>query len=300
MGIWPTMITPFREDGSLDEEAIGPLVDWYISRGVHGLFAVCQSSEMFDLDLEERLRLARLTLRAARGRVPVIASGHISEAREEQLRELRAMVETGVDAVILVTNRLAGAAENDAVWWERCGSLLRELPSDARLGFYECPHPYKRLFTPELLARAARTGRFTKLKDTSCDAEEIRRRLGAIRGTPLSLYNANSATLLESLGDGAAGYSGVMANFHPELYAWLWRNRSSRPEESARLAAWLGVASAVENVAYPRCAKYYLRLEGLPITTVCRRAVRELGPGDRRLIEQLRDVSRDMRRAYGV
>ncbi len=55
-GVWPTMVTPFGLDGRLDEAALRALVDWYIARGVDGLFAVCQSSEMFELDLAERVR----------------------------------------------------------------------------------------------------------------------------------------------------------------------------------------------------------------------------------------------------
>ena len=73
-GVWPTMITAFTDEDALDEAAMEALVEWYIERGVAGLFAVCQSSEMFTLSLEERLRLARMVVRHAAGRVGVIAS----------------------------------------------------------------------------------------------------------------------------------------------------------------------------------------------------------------------------------
>ena len=45
-GLFPTMITPFNEDGSVDFETLEFLTDWYIQCGSTGLFAVCQSSEM--------------------------------------------------------------------------------------------------------------------------------------------------------------------------------------------------------------------------------------------------------------
>jgi 4-hydroxy-tetrahydrodipicolinate synthase len=285
------MITPFREDRSLDERGLRALVDWYIDRGVDGLFAVCQSSEMFELDLDERVRLARATVEAAAGRVPVIASGHISDGPQEQVREMSAMAGTGVSALILVNNRLADRDESDDVWKKRCERLFEALPREVPLGFYECPHPYKRLFTPELLRWCADTGRVTMLKDTCCDPEEIRRRQRAVDGTPLGIYNANAATLLETLRHGIAGYSGVMANFHPQLYVWLCRNWRLRPREAERLQDWLGAASAIEGPFYPRNAKLFLQLEGLPVTTVTRRAARELGPAERRLVEQFRGVT---------
>ncbi len=293
------MVTPFRLDGRLDEAGLRALVDWYIARGVDGLFAVCQSSEMFELDLAERARLATATVDAAAGRVPVIASGHISDSLEDQAREMNAIAKSGVAALILVNNRLAASDESDDTWKARCERLFSALPRDVPLGFYECPHPYKRPFTPELLRWCADTGRVRVLKDTCCDPEQIRLRQRAVEGTPLGIYNANAATILETLRFGIAGYSGVMANFHPQLYVWLCRNWREKPSDAERLQAWLGTASAIEGPLYPRNAKFFLRLEGLPITTVTRRKARELGPADRRLVEQFRAVSDDFSRQYG-
>ena len=77
-GVWPVMLTPFTKENEVDYDALGQLVEWYIANGVSGLFAVCQSSEMFFLSLEERVGIARFVKEKANGRVPVIASGHIS------------------------------------------------------------------------------------------------------------------------------------------------------------------------------------------------------------------------------
>ena len=142
-GVWPTMTTPFTEDDAVDYEVLGKQVEWYISRGVSGLFAVCQSSEMFFLSLQERVSIAKYVKQRADGRVPVIASGHISDSFEEQVKELNAISEAGVDAVVLITNRLASEEESDEVWIERMEELLRHVPSAVTLGLYECPHPYK-------------------------------------------------------------------------------------------------------------------------------------------------------------
>ncbi len=297
-GVWPTMITPFGLDGRLDERGLRALVSWYIERGVDGLFAVCQSSEMFELDLAERVHLAAATVDAAAGRVPVIASGHISDSIEEQAREMNAIAKTGVAALILVNNRLASGDESDDVWKARCERLFAALPREVPLGFYECPHPYKRLFTPGLLRWCADTGRVRVLKDTCCDPQQIRMRQRAVAGTPLGIYNANAATLLETLREGIAGYSGVMANFHPQLYVWLCRNWKEKPADAERLQAWLGTASSIEGPRYPRNAKYFLRLEGLPLTTVTRRRAQELGPADHRLMEQFKTLSDDFSRQF--
>lgn len=140
-GIVPVMITPFDDNNRIDWNGYARLIEWYIENGSHGLFAVCQSSEMLFLTLEERTQLAAFTVDQVKGRVPVVASGHISERMEDQKAELRAMAETGVDAVVLVTNRLAAADEDASVFRSRLQDLIGALPADITLGLYECPAP---------------------------------------------------------------------------------------------------------------------------------------------------------------
>ena len=51
-GVWPVMITPFTEDNRIDYAAVEKIIEWYDKEGVTGIFAVCQSSEMFYLNKE--------------------------------------------------------------------------------------------------------------------------------------------------------------------------------------------------------------------------------------------------------
>ena len=250
------MLTPFTDNNSVDYESLGKLVDWYIENGVAGLFADCQSSEMFFLSLEERVKIASFVKERAAGRVPVVASGHISESLEDQAEELNAIAKTGVDAVIMITNLLAKEDESDEIWLENLKKLLDKLPEDLALGFYECPYPYKRIISPELLKWCADTGRFYFIKDTSCSIENIRAKLEQIEGSHLKLFNANSSTLLETLEMGCSGFSGVMANFHTDLYVWLCENYDKEPGKARILADFLTTASLIERQVYPVNAKY--------------------------------------------
>ena len=264
-GSWPVMLTPFTDSNEVDYEALKELVDWYIENGVSGLFAVCQSIEMFYLSLEERIKYAKKTVEFAAGRVPVIASGHVSKKMEDQIEELNAIAETGVDAVILITNRLAKEDENDSVWIENCKKILDNMDAKIPLGFYECPYPYKRLLSPETISWCASTGRFYFLKDTCCDINQIKEKLNVIKGSNLRLYNANTTTLLESMKEGAAGFCGVMDNFHPQLYTWLCDNY--KDEKAVEVSDFLTVASLIERQHYPVNAKYHLsEIENLHMT----------------------------------
>lgn len=268
-GVWPVMLTPYKTDGSIDENALISLVNWYIENGASGLFAACQSSEIFELSREERVQITDITVKAARGRVPVVASGHTSPDLAGQAEDIKQIWNTGVDAVILLTNRLAYEDEDDDCWLDNYTRLADMLDENIKLGVYECPKPYKRLLTEKVIRAISASGRFYFLKDTCCDATEIRKRLSLIKGTNLKLYNANSTTLLDSLNNGAAGYSGIMANFHPQLYAWLCSNFTS--QNAAKVHDFLSISSLIERQLYPVNAKYHLQhFEGLPMTTLSR------------------------------
>ncbi|MDX9958095.1 MAG: dihydrodipicolinate synthase family protein [Spirochaetia bacterium] len=291
-GVWPTMITPYTEDGSIDYGTLEKMVDWFVDRGVAGLFAVCQSSEMFFLSLRERLELARACVRFAKGRIPVIASGLIADDLYDQIEEAGMMADTGVEAVVLLTNRFARADQGDEVFKRNLERFLSALSDDILLGFYECPAPYKRLVSPEIMKFAVETGRFGFLKDTSCSMAGIKEKLRIAKGSNFKLFNANAATLLDSLKAGCAGYSGVMTNFHPDLYSWICDHWKDQPELAAELQDFIGLASVIEYQLYPVNAMYALSLEGLPFRLSSRRAdASRFNESMRREVEQLLALS---------
>lgn len=259
------MVTPFTEENNVDYTALERLTDWYFQNGCSGLFAVCQSSEVFSLSLEERLSIAAFVKKAAKGK-PVIASGHISDTEADQTEELKRMADTGVDALILISNRLAEEKESDDVLLGRLERIMAELPDTLPLGFYECPYPYKRILSSRVVKFCAESGRFHFLKDTSCDMDNIREKLSILKGSEMKLYNANTATLYESLRAGAAGYSGVMANFHPWLYTWLCNHYNADKECAEKVSELLTMCSLIEHSNYPVNAKYGLQKLGLGFT----------------------------------
>lgn len=256
-GIFPVVITPFDEGNTIDWDGYSRLIEWYIDHGSHGLFAVCQSSEMMFLSLEERCALADFTVRQVKGRVPVVASGHISQSMDDQKAELRAMAQTGVDAVVLVTNRLATVDEDASVFMARMQDLLGSLPTEMMLGLYECPAPYRRLLTDDEVRWCAESGRFAFLKDVSCNLDHIKRRLAIVDNTPLAINNANAAIAWPFLQSGGHGFSGVMNNFHPDLYRWLYDHGAAHPELAAELDTFLVLSAMSESFGYPKLAKHY-------------------------------------------
>lgn len=266
-GIIPVMITPFDESGKIDYPGVAKLVEWYIANGSDALFAVCQSSEMQFLSLEERVELAAFVKKTAAGRVPVIASGHVSENLEDQLEELTAIAATGVDGIVLVTNRLDAKQEGGTKFLDDLNWLLERLPKDLTLGLYECPAPYRRLLTDEELMVCANSGRFAILKDVSCDLATVKHRVELTKDTPLAIVNANAAIAFDAMKAGSRGFTGVFTNFHPDLYKWLLQNADKPSALADELSVFLALAAMAEPMGYPKLAKAYHQRLGTFATT---------------------------------
>ncbi len=291
MKIFTTMITPYKADGSVDYETACRYVDWYYKSGIDGIFAVCQSSEIFCLSLEERVELNRRVYERAKQRSKdflVISSGHVSDTLEQQAEELNAIYACGTDALVWITNRLDPNNEGDDAWIANGKKLLAMLPGEAKLGLYESPYPYKRLVTPSILDWCLQTGRFYYMKDTCCDAALIKSRYEQLRGSQFELLNANCQTLLETMRAGVDGYCGIMCNFHPKLYAWLRDHYES--EQAELVQAVIGTFGFTEvGLPYPLSAKYHMSLCGLKTENIARnRKSEELTDYARSCIEQMK------------
>lgn len=294
-GVYPTMITPFTSENEIDFQAVRGLVRWYHARGCQGIFAVCQSSEMFFLSLAERLTLAKAVIEEAKSLSPkmdIVVSGHISCGLEEQIREINEMAALEPAAVVLVSNRLDIGNEGDDVWLKNAEKLLKAIPENMPLGIYECPMPYKRLLSERILDWCRETGRFQFIKDTCCDASLLEKRLEQLSGSPVKLFNANAQTLLHSLRHGAAGYSGVMANFHPELYGYLCGHFADEKEKCEILQAVICMTAFTECLAYPVTAKYHHSMHGVPMALQTRtRFASQLKEYDRLVVEQMHQLA---------
>jgi 4-hydroxy-tetrahydrodipicolinate synthase len=96
------LITPMREDGSVDEKAYADFVDWQIKEGTNGVVPVGTTGESPTLSHDEHRRVVEIAIEVAKGRVPVIA-GAGSNSTEEAIALTRHAKEAGADAALVVT-----------------------------------------------------------------------------------------------------------------------------------------------------------------------------------------------------
>ncbi len=270
-GLWPVMLTPFKTNNEVDKEGLQRLTNFYLDAGSNGLFANCLSSEMFQLTEKERLAITKTVVDTADGRVQVVATGSFSSDIQINADFIKKLYDTGVAAVVISTSQLVTEFDSDAVFKRKMEALLSQT-GNIPLGLYECPVPYKKVLSPELLGWMAQTGRFLYHKDTCCSLSMLKQKLKAIEGTNMGLYNAHVSTGWDSLLNGARGLSPIGANFYPELFAYFlqhWKNGRS-DEKLKKLDATLSIMDAVIHHNYPHIAKLFLQKRGLNISSESR------------------------------
>ena len=272
-GVFALTLTPYTENLEVDYTALKALIDWYRSAGCAGLFALCATSEMEQLSVEERVKMAEFFVKHSGG-MKIVCSGHVSASPADQLAELRAIASAGVDGLVLIKHRLhtnEGGAEldNDAAF-ENLKRLCDGL-QDTPLGFYEQPYDGKYKLLPDDWVRwCAADGRFNFIKDTTCTIEDVRRKVALTNGSPFQIYNANGTFFYDTLLAGAAGYSGNFSNYCPDLFVWVCENFEKHPETAKLIGRFLSVFSRMHE-QYPLSAKYFVQQLGLPVKVNSRR-----------------------------
>ena len=301
-GFIPVMLTPFKNNGDIDYNILTQLTEIYLKAGAVGLFANCLSSEMFELEDEEKLQAIKHIINIVDGAVPVVATGTFGGPISKQADFVKRVHDTGTNAVIAITSLLAAEHESDAIFNDRVADLFKQT-DNIPLGFYECPVPYKRLLSPAQLIDFVATGRVIYHKDTCLDINQVKEKLVAGKANPaFGLYDAYMVHAVESLKAGSAGLSCIQGNFFPELIVWLCRNYddASKAHEVSMTQQFLIDNMDVMHHVYPIIAKYWLNKRGLNISTITRRNVGVFSPATRKKVEYLYNDYSSLKSKLGI
>lgn len=96
----PAVITPFNAKGEIDYDAFDSILEWHLARGIDGICVAGDNGESWALSPEDRCRLASHAVRAANGKIPVIAGASGSTAKQS-IGYAQALAETGIEALMI-------------------------------------------------------------------------------------------------------------------------------------------------------------------------------------------------------
>ncbi|VAX24293.1 hypothetical protein MNBD_IGNAVI01-2634, partial [hydrothermal vent metagenome] len=211
-GVWPVLITPYNDDLSIDIDGYRKMLEWYSSLDLGGVYANCQSSEMFELTDDERLLLITEALKVVDRKFPVVATGNFGNNIDEHIEFIKKVADTGAEIVMLTVPTFHNTDEELEKYY-----LTIVEKTDAKLGIYECPVPRSYNLGLGLVKVLADSGRFFAYKETSCNIDRIKKLIEITSDTNLAYLQANVPYMLEAVKLGAPGSMNIAANWIPDL-----------------------------------------------------------------------------------
>ena len=214
-GSLTALVTPMREDGSIDEEAYARLIEWQIAEGTQGLVPVGTTGESPTLTHAEHMRVVELSIAAARGRVPVIA-GAGSNSTAEAISLARHAKKSGADAVLVVTPYYNKPTQEGLF---RHYTAIAETV-DIPIIIYNIPGRSVIDMSVETMARLAQHRNIIGVKDATANLTRPQHTARAC-GADFVQLSGEDHTAIPYLAAGGHGCISVTANVAPKLCAQM-------------------------------------------------------------------------------
>lgn len=269
-GALAASVTPLRDaGGALDEDAFGPLVDFFVAAGMDGLLALGTAGEGILLSREERRRAADLFLQASGRRLQVAVQCGAQTTAETVALAAHA-AEVGADAVVVIGPPYFRLDEQ-----AQYAHFLAAATACAPLPFYvyEFASTTGYAVAPAVLERLrgdAPNLAGLKVSDTPWD------RFARYLLPGLDIFVGPEALIHEGLSAGAVGAVSALASAFPTEVAAVVRDPT--PEGAARLGE---LRAFVERFPRQAALKRLLSRQGVPVREDVRPPLRGLTTGER-------------------
>ena len=225
-GVGTALITPFRGDGSFDEAAFEKFVNWQIEEGINFLVPCGTTGENPALTADEHRRVVELTVKTAKGRVPVLAgAGSNSTPRAVELAQQA--LDLGADGILTITPYYNKPTPDGLLrHFGAQAEAVERMKSGFPMIMYNVPGRTGLNMTAETTLRMARElPNVIGVKEASANMEQI---LTILRGRSegFLVLSGDDAWTLPLLAAGAEGVISVASNEVPRLMRQLVDEKS--------------------------------------------------------------------------
>lgn len=208
------LVTPFK-NGQVDVDTLKKLVEWHIEQGTHGLVPVGTTGESPTLTHEEHEMVITETVKAAAGRVPVVA-GAGSNNTAESLRHMKHAKAVGADAALVVTPYYNKPTQEGLYAHFATLHDAVELP----IVIYNIPPRSVVDMSPKTMGELAKLPRIIGVKDATGDLSRVSQQRITC-GVDFSQISGEDATAHGFNAQGGVGCISVTANVAPALCSAL-------------------------------------------------------------------------------
>jgi len=259
-GIYVAMLTPFEEDGSINESVLRQIIEFQIRAGVDGLFPISSVGEFIHMTREEKIRMMEIVADQAKGRVRVTPGVGSSYPDESILLANKAKA-LGCDGVVVAPPYFyTQSQENIEKYFEAIADAV-----DMPIMLYNIP-----LFTQPLsydvVKRLARLDNVVGMKDSSGSMVDFMHFMDKIKiaGEDISVMTGREETLFPCLMVGGKGCVTATSGILPEIMSGIYRAWQAQRYDQARKLqhSVLLIIRAMFSMPFPLGFKYALELRG--------------------------------------
>jgi 4-hydroxy-tetrahydrodipicolinate synthase len=214
-GCLTALVTPFR-DGKVDFESLAKLVDWQIEQGVDGIVAVGTTGESATLDVDEHVAVIAATVKASRGRVPVVA-GAGGNATTEALALTHASEQAGADGLLHVTPYYNRPNQEGLYRHFEAIAKATKLP----IILYNVPSRTACDMTCDTVVRLAELPNVVAIKDATGNLVRGSELVARV-GDRMTILSGDDGTSFPLYACGGRGVISVVSNVTPRAMSDMW------------------------------------------------------------------------------
>ena len=204
------LITPFTQDGKVNYEKLGELLDWHIANNTDARLILGTTSESPTMSHEEDLEICRFSVERVAGRVPVIASSG-SNSTQTVIEKSLDLQAAGADAVMNIAPYYNKA--NKKGMYHHFADVADAI--DIPLIIYNVPGRTGCSIPADVIGELSKHERIIGIKEASGDLSYVAK-IAKYANENFAIYSGNDDVILPVLSMGGSGVISVLANVMPK------------------------------------------------------------------------------------
>jgi len=228
-GCGTALVTPFRQDGSIDEPALRNLISWQIESGIDFLVPCGTTGETPTLTHDEWLRVIGITVEVAAGRVPIVAGATSNSTQDAVGKAKEVAAQPGVDAILTASPYYNKPTQEGQ--YRHFHAIADAV--DKPIILYNVPGRTGVNVEPSTLARLAEVPHVLGVKEASGNITQIAEVCNVVPETFL-VFSGDDAITLPVLALGGVGIISVASNEIPREMAEMTRAALNNDWTTAR------------------------------------------------------------------
>jgi 4-hydroxy-tetrahydrodipicolinate synthase len=217
-GCGTALVTPFRQDGSIDEPALRNLVAWQVESGIDFLVPCGTTGETPTLSHDEWLQVINITIEVAAGRVPIVAGATSNSTHDAVEKAKEAAARSGVNAILTASPYYNKPTQEGQYRHFRAIAEAVDKP----IILYNVPGRTGANIEPATLARLAEVPHIAGVKEASGNIAQIAEVCNAVP-EPFLVFSGDDAITLPVIALGGVGIISVASNEIPREMAEMTR-----------------------------------------------------------------------------